>query len=68
MNSEIFTWLVVSKSSSNLSVFLLLKCIICQKQFLFVIFYKSTEAATSGFLCKKGVLKNFTKFAGKHLC
>ena len=29
--------------------------------------YVSTEAATRGVL-KKGVLRNFTKFTGKHLC
>ena len=27
-----------------------------------------TEATTRGVLCKKGVLRNFTKFTGKHLC
>ena len=27
-----------------------------------------TEAATRGVLYKKGVLRNFTKFTGKHLC
>ena len=26
------------------------------------------EPATEGVLWKKGVLKNFTKFTGKHLC
>ena len=28
----------------------------------------SAEEATRGVLLKKGVLKNFTKFTGKHLC
>ena len=27
-----------------------------------------TEAATRGVLCKKVFFRNFTKFAGKHLC
>ena len=27
-----------------------------------------TEAATRGVLLKKGVLRNFAKFTGKHLC
>ena len=27
-----------------------------------------SEAATRGVLQKKGVLRNFTKFTGKHLC
>ena len=26
------------------------------------------EVATRGVLCKKGVLRNLTKFTGKHLC
>ena len=29
---------------------------------------KNSEAATRGALCEKGVLRNFTKFTGKHLC
>ena len=32
------------------------------------VFSIRTEAATRGVLCKKGVLRNFTKFTGKHLC
>ena len=32
------------------------------------IFSFTTEAATRGVLLKKGVLRNFTKFTGKHLC
>ena len=28
----------------------------------------STEAAAGGVLYKKGVLRNFAKFTGKHLC
>ena len=27
-----------------------------------------TEAVTLGVFCKKGVLRNFAKFTGKHLC
>ena len=30
--------------------------------------FSFTEAATRGVLYKKGVLKNFAKFTGKHLC
>ena len=31
-------------------------------------FVLSIEAATGGVLLRKGVLRNFAKFAGKHLC
>ena len=27
-----------------------------------------SEAAIGGVFCKKGVLRNFAKFTGKHLC
>ena len=29
---------------------------------------KKLEAVVKKVLCKKGFLKNFTKFTGKHLC
>ena len=35
------------------------------------IFFKNlllAEAATRGAVCKKGILRNFAKFTGKHLC
>ena len=32
------------------------------------VFSIRTEAAIRGVLCKKDVLRNFTKFTGKHLC
>ena len=31
-------------------------------------FHKISEAATRGVLYKRSVVKNFTKFTGKHLC
>ena len=33
-----------------------------------VEYLRSTEVSTRGVLQKKGVLRNFTKFTGKHLC
>ena len=32
-----------------------------------VIYLKITEAATGGYFVKKGILKNFANFTGKHL-
>ena len=29
---------------------------------------KKEESEAVGFVCKKGVIKNFAKFTGKHLC
>ena len=35
---------------------------------MFNAFQLFSEAATAGVLQKRGVLRNFTKFTGKHLC
>ena len=37
-------------------------------QFNLLIYLKIAETATGGVLYKKDVLRNFTKFTGKHLC
>ena len=36
--------------------------------FLFVLIRKTSRRSRPEVFCKKGVLRNFTKFTGKHLC
>ena len=35
---------------------------------IFITFYNICRSSRPEVFCKKGVLRNFTKFTGKHLC
>ena len=56
---------MIAKAEIKVSVDLACEFKINTKIVIILIFYFKKK---SSFFCEKGVLRNFTKFTGKHLC